>query len=141
MRKLSRQDLHDIVLGAAVIGTGGGGSLKEGLEIIDESLDEGFDFNLAEPGEIPPDALLGTSYGLGSVSPPETDNPKKNEETAETLAMVAMEKYFRRDFYGVIATELGGLNTAAALVTAARLGKPLVDADPTGRSVPCIQHT
>ncbi|RKX94844.1 MAG: DUF917 domain-containing protein [Spirochaetes bacterium] len=141
MRKLNRQDLHDIVLGAAVLGTGGGGSLEEGLKIIDEALDDGFKFNLACPEEIPEDGYLGTSYGLGAVSPMDTGDFDKSGETAETQAMIAMEKYFNREFYGVIATELGGLNTAAALVTAARLGKPLIDADPTGRSVPCIQHT
>ena len=141
MQKLSKQDLHDIVLGAAVVGTGGGGSLEEGLEIIDEALEEGFEFNLASPEEIPEDGLLGTSYGLGAVSPADTGDIEKSGDTAETKAMIVMEKYFGRKFYGILATELGGLNTAAALVTAAKLGKPLVDADPTGRSVPCIQHT
>ncbi|RKX82704.1 MAG: DUF917 domain-containing protein, partial [Spirochaetes bacterium] len=78
MQKLSKQDLHDIVLGAAVVGTGGGGSLEEGLEIIDEALEDGFEFNLASPEEIPENGLLGTSYGLGAVCPSDTGDIEKS---------------------------------------------------------------
>ena len=44
-------------------------------------------------------------------------------------------------FYGIITTELGGENTADALSVAARMGRIIVDADPTGRSVPEMQHS
>lgn len=46
-----------------------------------------------------------------------------------------------KEFYGILATELGGGNTAAALNVAARINKPIIDADPAGRSVPCLQHS
>ena len=38
-RELTGQDLDDILLGAALLGTGGGGEVAEGRALIDEALD------------------------------------------------------------------------------------------------------
>lgn len=37
MRTLNREDLVNILYGAAILGTGGGGSLTEGIELIRRS--------------------------------------------------------------------------------------------------------
>ena len=37
MKKLNRQELLDILYGATILGTGGGGSLKGGIEKIDKA--------------------------------------------------------------------------------------------------------
>lgn len=147
MKKLTKQDLHDILLGAAIVGTGGGGSLEEGLKLVDKSYDEGYEFKLAEINEIPDDALIGSPYTCGSIGNLSDEQQKKYDalpkikEAKEVLAIKVLEEYLGKEFYGVIATELGGGNTAAALNVAARLGKPIIDADPAGRSVPCLQHS
>ncbi|WMJ76443.1 MULTISPECIES: DUF917 domain-containing protein [unclassified Sedimentibacter] len=147
MKKLTKQDLHDILLGAAIVGTGGGGSLKEGIELVDKAYDEGFEFTLAEINEIPDDALIASPYTCGSIGELSQEQKSKYDalpkikEAKEVRAIKVLEEYFGNEFYGVIATELGGGNTAAALNVAARLGKPIVDADPAGRSVPCLQHS
>lgn len=147
MKKISRQEAQDILLGAAIVGTGGGGSLENGLEIINKTYDEGFELELASIGEIKDDALVGTPYGCGSVNPLTIDQQiaydalKKIDSTPEVAAVQAIQEYFGKELFGVIATELGGLNTAVALDAAARIGKPIIDADPAGRSVPCLQHT
>lgn len=147
MKKLSRQDLHDILLGAAIVGTGGGGSLVEGIKLVDKALDEGHEFLLAEIDEIPDDALIGTPYGCGSIGPLSDEQLKELEKlpkldfTAEVAAVKAIEEYLGKSLYGVVATELGGGNTAAALNVAARTNKLIIDADPAGRSVPCLQHS
>lgn len=147
MERLTRQELHDILLGAAIAGTGGGGSLKKGIKLIDKTYDEGFEFMLAKANEIPDEALIGSPYTCGSIGglteeqQKEYDALPKIEEAKELRAIKVLEDYLGKEFYGVIATELGGGNTAAALNVAARLGKPIIDADPAGRSVPCLQHT
>lgn len=147
MKKLNKQDLHDVLLGAAIVGTGGGGSLEYGIEIIDKALDDGCEFTLADLDEIPDDALVGTPYGCGSIGSlseeqqREYDALEKIDTTPEVAAVKAIEDYFGKELYGVIATELGGANTAVALEAGARLNKPIIDADPAGRSVPCLQHS
>ncbi|MEL7647130.1 MAG: DUF917 domain-containing protein [Sedimentibacter sp.] len=147
MRILTKQDLHDILLGAAIVGTGGGGSLTEGLKLVDKTFDEGYEFKLAETDEIPDEALIGSPYTCGSIGILSDEQQKKYDslpkikEAKEVMAVKVLEQYLGNEFYGVIATELGGGNTAAALNVAARLGKPIIDADPAGRSVPCLQHS
>jgi hypothetical protein len=57
------------------------------------------------------------------------------------LAFRALEEHLGERFVGAVATELGGGNTAAAMVVAAEAGLPIVDADAAGRSVPDLQHS
>ena len=46
MRILTRENLLDILYGCTILGTGGGGSLEEGVEMIDEALNAGKEFKL-----------------------------------------------------------------------------------------------
>ena len=46
MRTLTRENLLDILYGCTILGTGGGGSLNEGIEMIDEALNAGKEFKL-----------------------------------------------------------------------------------------------
>lgn len=147
MITLQKQDLYDILYGCTILGTGGGGSLKAGLKLIDEALDAGKTFRLVDFSEVPDDAWIATPYMCGSISPvtPEleaqyADLPLVGEPDAY-LAYKAMEEYFGRQFYGVLSTELGGGNTAIALYVGAWSDKVIIDADPAGRSVPELQHS
>ncbi len=147
MKKLNKQDLHDILLGAAIVGTGGGGSLNEGIKLVDRAYDEGFEFTLAEINDIPDNALIGSPYTCGSIGKLSEEQQIKHDalkqikEDKEVVAIKILEEYLGKEFYGILATELGGGNTAAALNVAARINKPIIDADPAGRSVPCLQHS
>lgn len=147
MKKLSKQDVIDIIYGCTVLGTGGGGSLEGGLNIIKEDFDAGREFILAELDEVPDDGYIACPYVCGSVSPltPEeeeryADLPEMNI-TEAMRAFQAMEEYLGKQFFGIIPTELGGENTADAFHVAAMTGKPIIDADPAGRSVPELQHS
>jgi len=147
MRKLSGQDIIDIIYGCAILGTGGGGSLEGGLEIVQKDIDAGRVFMLADLSEIPDDALIACPYAVGAVSPEGEEEElqyKGLDELEDTEALQsfrALEAHMGEKFYGVITTELGGENTADAFSVAARMGRVIVDADPTGRSVPEMQHS
>ncbi len=147
MKILEKQDLHDILYGCTILGTGGGGSLEKGFELIDSALAEGKQFRLVDFSEVPDDAWIATPYMCGSISPttPELEAQyarlPKLPEPEPYLAYKALETYFGKEFYGVISTELGGGNTAEALYVAALLDRYIIDADPAGRSVPELQHS
>jgi len=147
MITLGKQNLYDILYGCTILGTGGGGSLENGLKLIDEALDLGKTFRLVDFSEVPDDAWIATPYMCGSISPttPELEaqyaNLPKLTEPEAYLAYRALEDYFGKEFYGVISTELGGGNTALALYVGAWLDKYIIDADPAGRSVPELQHS
>ncbi len=147
MKKLAKQDLYDILYGCTILGTGGGGSLTEGLSLIDKALADGKEFRLVSLDEIPAEALIACPYMCGSISPlteeqekAYADLPRLGDEPA-LKAFQELESYMGEEFYGAISTELGGFNTAVALYVAAQSGKYIVDADPAGRSVPELQHT
>ncbi len=147
MKKLTKQDLYDILYGCTILGTGGGGNLKKGLSLIDKALDAGKEFNLVNLEEVPDDALIASPYMCGSISPLTEEDEKKYanlpkiKEEPALKAYKVMEEYIDKKLYGVISSELGGGNTALAFYVAALLGKYIVDADPAGRSVPELQHS
>jgi len=139
MRELTEIELRDIIEGCTVLGTGGGGDPQEGWEIIKKELDKGRKFMLASLTEIPEDGLVPMPYYVGSLSGEKVKSIYEEGEAVRSFKL--LEEYMNMEFAGVISTELGGANTAAALATAARLNKPIVDGDPAGRSVPELQHT
>ncbi|WP_424988365.1 DUF917 domain-containing protein [Microbulbifer sp. S227A] len=147
MQTLTRQDLEDILYGAAILGTGGGGEISEGLAMIDDALARGKQFNMVSLDEAPQDALVCTPYMLGAISalPPEEERlyarlPRSGKP--EILAAYSrFEDYLGRKFYGTISCELGGSNTATAFYAAAMSDAYIIDADPAGRAVPEITHS
>ena len=144
MRELTKQALYDILHGCAIAGTGGGGMLSEGLSLIDRGLAEGRTFKLVSLDELPDDGIIGVPYCCGALTA-QMENPLAGypelPEPHGVLAARAMERYLRREFDGFMPTELGGENTAQAFYTAAVMGRPILDADPAGRSVPELQHS
>jgi hypothetical protein len=147
MRHLNKQDLHDILVGCTILGTGGGGSLEKGIELIDKDLEKGFKFTLVSLEEVPDDALIASPYQAGSISPLSKKDLEKYahlkvvDEMPSLTAFKALEEFLGRTFFATITTELGGHNTAVGMSVAAKLGIPIIDGDPAGRSVPELQHS
>lgn len=147
MRTLNHENLLDILYGCAILGTGGGGSLDEGIEMIDEALAAGKEFKLTTFEEMSPEDVIGTPYACGAISPLTEEEIKKYARLKETdesfyiLCMKQLERFLGREVSAVISTELGGGNTATAFYVGAMTGRPIVDGDPAGRSVPALQHS
>lgn len=147
MRTLSKQEIIDILYGCTILGTGGGGDLELGLEVMQQDFDEGKELRLIDVDEIPDDAYVATPYMCGA--PTELDAPVDPKFARlpqlgypeSLLAFRTLESYFNQKFAAVGSTELGGGNTAYALHVACQLGLPIMDADPAGRSVPELQHS
>ena len=84
MRILNRDDLMNILYGCTILGTGGGGSLEEGIEMIDEALAAGKQFKLADFDDLAPDDVIGTPYACGAISPLTEEEIKKYARLKET---------------------------------------------------------
>jgi DUF917 family protein len=147
MRKLTQQDLYDIILGCTVLGTGGGGDPEQGKQLIQKDIQAGREFKIINLDDVPDDALIGSPYMCGSISPTTEEEEKRyanlprKDETEGYIAFKALQEYLGEKFYAALSTELGGFNTVVALTVAANAGIPIVDADPAGRSVPELQHS
>lgn len=147
MKQLNRQDLEDVLLGAVILGAGGGGDIAEGRAMIDAGFAAGKTFDLVSIDEVPDDAIICTPYLLGAITPltPEEEHlyaGLRNGETDPLLqAYAEFQDHLGQEFFGTTACELGGSNTAAAFFPAVMNGHKIIDADPAGRAVPEITHS
>lgn len=147
MKKLSKQEIIDILHGCAVLGTGGGGNLEDGLAMMEEDFAQGRDLSMVSLSELPDDCFVATPYCCGAPKGLDEEEDERFRQLPHLdyppslLAFRSLEEYIGEKFFAVSSTELGGANTAEALHTACQLGLPIIDADPAGRSVPELQHS
>jgi DUF917 family protein len=144
MRSLTLENSIDILKGCAILGTGGGGDLENGIQKVRDYFRSGKSLSLISLEEIPDNEIIASPYNVGSVSPKAEESRTGLHARTGAEALNAFEKlqsYIGKKFYGSISIELGGWNTAAAICVAMDLGINLVDADSAGRSVPGVQHT
>ena len=138
MNALTASSIDYLAMGAAVLGTGGGGDPYLGRLMAKQALLERGEVQLLDPEEVPDDALVIPSAMMGAPAVMLEKLPNGNEPEA---AFRAVEAYFDRKAYAVLPIEAGGINSCIPVYTAARLRLPLVDADGMGRAFPEIQMT
>ncbi|WP_437740408.1 DUF917 domain-containing protein [Sorangium sp. So ce1504] len=130
---LERKDLPDLSLGAAFLGTGGGGDPYIGRLMLERVMEEGRRVevvHLRELGDgdhVIPTAMMGAPTCLIEKLP-------RGDESALSLRRLEA-------FLGIRATctmpiEAGGMNSTVPLLVGAQLGLPVVDADGMGRAFP-----
>lgn len=145
MKKLTFTEVKDLLVGVTILATGGGGRLEKGLRTAEEDYAAGLRYELAGRDEIADDGLYTSPYYCGSIAPGGQADPYHNytklPELETVTAVQALERFLGKSVDGIVSIEYGGGNTAVALSTAARLGKPAVDADAAGRAVPDLQFS
>lgn len=147
IRDLTRQEVEDILHGAALFGGGGGGALAEGFGLLDLAEAEGRGFRLAALDDVPDEAVLCTPYLLGAISETAAEEAQAYAGLPQAarhpllLAYGRLEAHLGAPIHGTIACELGGSNTAVPFFLAAMAGGVTIDADPAGRAVPEITHS
>ena len=139
MRLLYEENIEDIALGAAVLGTGGGGDPYVGKLMAREAIRQYGPVELYSLDELDDDDLIVPSAGMGApivhcgkTCPPVHDMIR---------AFQALGKYSGREPRGTMSIEAGGLNSIMPIYVAARLRIPMVDCDGMGRAFPEIQMT
>ena len=130
MKKLSWQDLIDLVDGAAIFSAGGGGDPEVGYNIVDRLVEKGCPVQLVDPVEVPEDAIVINFACVGAT----TSVAYHSDAAVKTLQ--TLEEHLGKKAFAVIPVELGGFNTLVAVDVAARRGIPVVDGDGAGRAVP-----
>lgn len=145
MKKLTFEEAKDILVGCTLLSTGGGGDLNKGLSLIKEDFKNNLEYKLISLEEIEDEALFASPYFCGSIGEEGgKDNYSKYTKINKSPAVVAvqaLERYFQEELSGMVSAEYGGMNTAVAMSTAARLNKFIVDADAAGRAVPDLQFS
>ena len=140
MKTLSQQDIEDIVVGAKIMGTGGGGEEEWARPLFKNVYESNMTFRLIDLSELAPqDTVVIASRIGGGVTKEQAAKVaslEKTEERPELRAFSLLSKYMGNEPSAVVPTELGAGNTLAAMCTAAMLDKPTLDADSAGRAKP-----
>lgn len=135
MRELTVDDIECLAIGAAVLGTGGGGDPYLGKLMAKQAILERGNVRLITTDELPDDKLVIPSAMMGAPAVLLEKLPNGGEPEK---ALQAIETYTGKKAFATISIEAGGINSTIPVYTAARLGLPLVDADGMGRAFPEI---
>ena len=136
LKEVFDEDLDAIEIGAAILGTGGGGNPYIGKLRCREELKKGRKIPVIPLSELPDDALVVSLGGIGAP----VVGVEKIEEGQECLrALHALEKELGVKVDALISAEIGGANSMEPMLTAAQAGLPVVDGDGMGRAFPEMQ--
>ena len=136
LREVTDGDLDAIEIGAAILGTGGGGNPYIGKLRCREQLKMGRKIPVIPLAELPDDALVVSLGGIGAP----VVGVEKIEEGEECLrALRAIERELGVKVDALISAEIGGANSMEPMLTAAQAGLPVVDGDGMGRAFPEMQ--
>ena len=139
------QDCEDLLEGALWMGTGGGGSYQEGIELLEEVINEGLPLQWVDAENITDD-LWTVTVGLhGSIAPLSEEIldeircqgfVETTDEWSIIKAIKELGNSLGYDFGCVVPAELGPDSVAIPLAVGARMGILVVDGDYIGRAVP-----
>ncbi len=135
MRKLTYQSLVDIVNGAGLLGAGGGGSIKSGLNLVDEIKNLNVEPTLVKIDKIDNHKKIASVAGMGA--PKALLEKGFNKEAINALELFEKATGTKIDY--LIPVETGAFNTIVPIYTGAVKGLPVVDADGAGRAVPELE--
>jgi len=133
---LTTQDVKDMAVGAAILGSGGGGDPYIGMLMAIQAIERGKKVELVEPDVVDdndfvvPVAMMGTPTVLIEKIP-------GGDEVLWVLRSI--EKYYGREANYITPIEAGGVNSMIPIVAAAYTGKPLLNGDGMGRAFPELQ--
>lgn len=136
MRLVTEDTLDDLAVGAAILGTGGGGNPYIGKLLAKQCIREHGAVQLVSPEEVADDGLVVMSAMMGAPTVMVEKVPRGDEVIR---AFQALQSYLGQEIGYTVSAEAGGLNSTTPFAVAARLGIPLVDADGMGRAFPEIQ--
>ncbi|MBM4424181.1 MAG: DUF917 domain-containing protein [Chloroflexi bacterium] len=133
---LTELDLEYIALGAAILGTGGGGNVYLGKLRGWEQLRAGRRIRIISPEALQDDDLVIAVGGMGAP----TVGFEKFEKGDECYRAVrALERAVGKRAVALMTDEIGGSNAIEPMIAAAQADLPVVDVDGMGRAFPELQ--
>jgi len=147
MRSLTREEVEDLLIGAKILGTGGGGQIEWVRPMIEEVYAKGKQFRLVSPQEIPDNEIVVITGAVGGGVPEEVKRKvaklPRIDEKPELLATKVLAEYIGKKPYAYLASEIGAGNTVVPMYVATLTEGFVVDGDCCGRAKPemCISTT
>ncbi|WP_313799627.1 DUF917 domain-containing protein [Cytobacillus sp.] len=136
MRYIDEQAVEKIAIGAAVLGTGGGGDPYIGKLMAKEAIRKYGPVKVITVDELKDDQLVVPVSGMGA---PTVTIEKIPSEQEVTTPLETLEKALGKKVDVVMPIEIGGINSLFPIIAAAKKGLPMLDADAMGRAFPEAQ--
>ncbi|CAG1015675.1 MAG: DUF917 domain-containing protein [Rhizobiaceae bacterium] len=136
LRNIYAEDLEDIAIGGAILGTGGGGDPYIGKLMAQQAIRKHGPVKLIDVDQLADDALVVPVCMMGAPTVMTEKLPQGDELMN---AFRALENFLGRKIDAVLCGEAGGVNSTTPFVVAAASGMPLVDGDGMGRAYPELQ--
>lgn len=136
MRLIGKDEIEDIAVGAALLGTGGGGDPHIGKLMALQAVEENGPLKLLSVDDINDNDIIVPTGMMGAP----TVMIEKIPSGEEALATFdSIEKYLGKKVIATMPMEAGGVNSMLPLALGARLNLPVVDVDGMGRAFPELQ--
>ncbi len=133
MRYLTLEDVRDMAVGTALLGSGGGGAAHTTLLQLEAALAAGQEICLIDLSAVPDDALIAPCGWIGAPTVSEEKLPNGIEASR---GLAKLEQVKGQKVFAVFPIEIGGSNGLSPLLIAAEQGIPVVDCDGMGRAFP-----
>jgi len=135
---ITLDDVDDLAIGSAFLGTGGGGDPYIGSLLCKEAIATHGPVRLISLDELDDDDNVFIAAAIGA---PTVMIEKLFAVEDAHRAVSALETRLGRTATAIISAEIGGLNSVMPVAYAAMRGLPLVDADGMGRAFPSLNMT
>lgn len=134
--QLTADDLPDLVRGAAVLGTGGGGDPAIGRTLVAEAIRVNSPVTVIDASELGDDDFVIPTALMGAPSVLLERLPCGSEPVT---ALRTLERRLGRSATATMPIESGGINSTIPLYVSALTGLAVVDGDGMGRAFPELQ--
>lgn len=136
MTTITIDDLDALAIGAALLGTGGGGDPYIGKLLARAAIEEHGPVELLPIADIPDELNL---VSCGTMGAPTILIEKLPGGDEMALALATWERHRGHKVDGIVPFEAGGLNCMLPLVLGAQRGLPVIDGDGMGRAFPRLE--
>ena len=146
-------EVEDFCWGLTFFGTGGGGRIEAGRDMLAPAVASGHALALVSPHELADDAVICWAIIVGGKDPdepPPADELKQHGLVREEFPTIVprlaaavreLATYTGAGIDALVSLELSSAATAATMMTAMELGIPTLDGDFVGRAIPEIALT
>ncbi|MBS3652067.1 DUF917 domain-containing protein [Pseudaminobacter sp. 19-2017] len=136
MANITNQDIEDLSVGAALLGTGGGGDPYIGKLMARAALETHGPVELLSLDQVP-DGMNVIACGAMGAPTILIEKMPSGEEIG--VALRAYESRMGRKVDAIIPFEAGGINSMVPIMLAAEFRLPVIDADGMGRAFPQLE--
>ena len=136
----SAEDLENILEGAVLFSSGGGGDRESGKSLIKAILDQGKKIEYISPENVDDNEYMAVVGGIGSPEAAKEFGFEYSSKRAfELLEKVSNTGILSNSFSYAVAGETGAISQFIAMLVAVQKNIPVIDGDGAGRAFPKLQ--